>query len=75
MFGDVVGISLLAPCRFRLRRRRGDGWERFTFDAQPRSAYVLADAARWEWEHSIPPVAALRYSITLRNLLQEPQPR
>ena len=26
-FGDVVGVSLLSACRFRLRRRRGGGWE------------------------------------------------
>ena len=26
VFGDVVGISLLAPCRFRLRRPAGDAW-------------------------------------------------
>jgi hypothetical protein len=36
--------------------------------ATPRSAYLLSGPARWEWEHSIPPVDALRYSITFRNL-------
>lgn len=67
-FGEVVGISLLAPCTFRLRRRAGEGWERVNLVAAPRSAYLLSGAARDEWEHSIPPVDALRYSVTYRNL-------
>ena len=37
-FGDVIGISLLAPCTFRLRRKVGDKWERRTLQADPRSA-------------------------------------
>ena len=27
-FGDVIGVSLVSPCTFRMRRRRGSGWER-----------------------------------------------
>jgi len=34
----------------------------------PRSAYALRGAARSEWEHSIPPLSALRYSVTFRSL-------
>ena len=69
VFGEIVGISLLAPCVFRLRRARGDGkWERVSITAEPRSAYLLSGASRSEWEHSIPAVEALRYSITYRNL-------
>jgi alkylated DNA repair dioxygenase AlkB len=68
VFGEVAGLSLLARCAFRLRRRNGAGWERTTLTVEPRSVYLLAGAARTEWEHSIPPVAALRYSITFRNL-------
>jgi alkylated DNA repair dioxygenase AlkB len=67
-FGEIVGISLVSPCVFRLRRRVGDGWERVSLTAEPRSAYLLRGAARTEWEHSISPVDALRYSITFRNL-------
>jgi alkylated DNA repair dioxygenase AlkB len=68
VFGEVVGISLLTPCVFRLRRETGAGWERASLTAEPRSAYLLRGASRTEWEHSIPPVDALRYSITFRNL-------
>ncbi|HEX8459349.1 MAG TPA: alpha-ketoglutarate-dependent dioxygenase AlkB [Pyrinomonadaceae bacterium] len=69
VFGEVVGISLLAPCVLRLRRARGERkWERVNVTAAPRSAYFLSGEARSVWEHSIPPVEALRYSITFRNL-------
>lgn len=67
-FGDVIGISLLAPARLRFRRRRGAGWQRCDLAAEPRSAYLLRGPARSEWEHSIPGVAALRYSVTFRSL-------
>ncbi len=67
VFGDVIGLSLLAPCTFRFRRKAGGRWERFSFVAEPRSAYLLRGASRTEWEHSIPAVDGLRYSITFRN--------
>ncbi len=68
VFGEVIGISLLTPCTFRLRRKVGDAWERVSLTADPRSAYLLSGASRTEWEHSIPAVDALRYSVTFRNL-------
>jgi alkylated DNA repair dioxygenase AlkB len=71
VFGQVVGISLLAPCTFRLRRAMGGQWERVNVVADPRSAYLLSGPARSEWEHSIPPVDALRYSVTFRNLRED----
>jgi alkylated DNA repair protein (DNA oxidative demethylase) len=68
VFGDVVGVSLLAPAPLRFRRRAGSKWERFTLTAEPRSAYLLRGDARHEWEHSIPQLDTLRYSVTLRTL-------
>jgi alkylated DNA repair dioxygenase AlkB len=67
VFGDVIGISLGAPCRFRFRRNQGSGWERRSLTLMPRSAYLLRGPARQDWQHSIPPVEALRYSITFRS--------
>jgi alkylated DNA repair dioxygenase AlkB len=67
-FGRVVGLSLLSPCAFRLRRRAGDKWERISVLAEPGSAYLLSGPARSEWEHSIPPVERLRYSVTFREV-------
>lgn len=71
VFGQVVGVSLLAPCVFRFRRAAGEKWERANLIAAPRSAYLLNGAARSIWEHSIAPVKALRYSITFRSLRED----
>jgi alkylated DNA repair dioxygenase AlkB len=68
VFGDVIGISLVSPCLFRFRRKAGTSWERYSLTAEPRSIYLLRGASRSEWEHSIPAVDALRYSITFRSL-------
>ncbi|HEX4097896.1 MAG TPA: alpha-ketoglutarate-dependent dioxygenase AlkB [Caulobacteraceae bacterium] len=73
-FGEVVGVSLLAPCTLRFRRRGSGGWERAKLQAEPRSAYLLSGPARSEWEHSIAPMRELRYSITFRRLLQTSLP-
>ena len=70
-FDEVVGVSLLSPCAFRFRRKTGETWARRSLIAPPRSAYLLSGPARSEWEHSIPPVEALRYSITFRTLAPE----
>ncbi|AZO46060.1 alpha-ketoglutarate-dependent dioxygenase AlkB [Mesorhizobium sp. M7D.F.Ca.US.005.01.1.1] len=67
-FEDVAGVSLLAPCIFRLRRKSGAKWDRRTIGVEPRSAYLMTGPSRTEWEHSIPPVDLHRYSITLRTL-------
>jgi len=67
MFGDIVGVSLVAPCRFRLRLRQGTRWQRASLIADPRSAYLLSGASRTQWEHSIPPLDRLRHSVTFRN--------
>ncbi|MER8909999.1 alpha-ketoglutarate-dependent dioxygenase AlkB [Mesorhizobium sp. M0854] len=67
-FEAVAGVSLLAACSFRLRRKNGTRWDRKTVTVDPRSAYLMTGAARNEWEHSISPVAEHRYSITLRTL-------
>lgn len=69
VFGETVGVSLLSPCVLRLRRKVGERkWERTYLTAEPRSAYLLSGPARADWEHSIPPMDAPRYSITFRNL-------
>jgi alkylated DNA repair dioxygenase AlkB len=72
-FGDVIGISLLASCTFRLRRKRDTIWMRRSLTAEPRSAYLLRGDSRMEWEHSIPPLETLRYSITFRTLRERPR--
>ena len=68
VFEDVLGISLLSACSFRFRRKTVEGWERFTQILEPRSGYLLHGVVRDQWEHSIPPVDELRYSVTFRSL-------
>ena len=69
MFEEVVAVSFGAACRLRLRRREAGRWERWSTDIAPRSLYRLRGPARHEWEHSIPPVPALRYSVTFRTFV------
>ena len=67
-FKEVFGLSLRSACKLRFRRRHGDKWERFSLPAEPRSLYLMQDEARHDWEHSIPAVDGLRYSITFRTM-------
>ncbi|MEI9419549.1 alpha-ketoglutarate-dependent dioxygenase AlkB, partial [Mesorhizobium sp. Cs1321R2N1] len=71
VFGDVASISLLSSCIFRLRRRTVKSFERNTLVAEPRSVYLLRGPSRTEWQHSIPGIESLRYSVTFRNVLEE----
>jgi hypothetical protein len=32
----------------------------------------MRDAIRWEWQHSMPPMRELRYSITMRTRAAAP---
>jgi DNA oxidative demethylase len=78
IFGEVVaGLSLAAACRMKFRpyvpaaNVRPDTPARRTtheITMQPRSGYLLAGEARRSFEHSIPPVGSLRYSVTFRTL-------
>jgi alkylated DNA repair protein (DNA oxidative demethylase) len=69
MFGTpIVGVSLLAPCSLRFQQRGAELRRTYRLELEPRSAYALTGAARWSWQHSIPPTTALRYSVTFRTL-------
>lgn len=78
MFGDVIaGISLLTSSRMKFRPyvspadvpSRGSP-RRTTHEVElaPRSGYLITGVTRRDFEHSIPAVAGLRYSITFRTL-------
>lgn len=67
-FEHVVGVSLGATAAMRFRRRTDDGFARRMLPLPSRGAYHLQDEARYGWEHSIAPLAATRWSITLRSL-------
>jgi hypothetical protein len=67
-FGVIVGVSLLRLATMRFRRRKDNGWMRISHILKPRSIYILEGESRSLWEHSIPPLGALRYSLTFRTL-------
>jgi len=76
-YGVIAGLSLLSPCRMKLRPYRRPGIRRpegerraatHEITLQPRSAYLMAGPARQAYEHHIPAVGALRYSVTFRTL-------
>jgi alkylated DNA repair dioxygenase AlkB len=69
MFGTpVIGVSLLAPCTMKFRRKIGEEYEVEPLLLEPRSLYLIGGEARTKWQHSIPPIKQLRYSISMRTL-------
>ena len=67
----IAGVSLGSVARLRFRPwppRDPSKDDILTLELAPRSAYRMAHAARWGWQHSVPPVPALRYSVTMRTV-------
>jgi alkylated DNA repair dioxygenase AlkB len=73
----VAGISLLSSCRMKFRPYVRSGAETPTpvrrlatheITLERRSAYLMTAESRNDYEHHIPAVKDLRYSITLRTL-------
>ena len=73
----VAGISLLSACRMKFRPYRSPAMSapassRRSATAEirlaRRSAYLMTQQARSAYEHHIPPVVELRYSVTFRTL-------
>ena len=73
----VAGLSLVSACRMKLRpyvtprdvpKLSSPRKTTHEIELLPRSAYLITGAARQAYEHSIPPVESLRYSITFRTL-------
>lgn len=74
VFGPTVfGVSLATPCKFKLRLQK-EPRRVFQISLAPRSLYVMTGDARSLWEHSIPPVQVLRYSVTYRMLKRKGKP-
>ena len=66
----IAGVSLGSTARLRFRPYPPDGPNKgdiIALDLAPRSAYVMRGVARWGWQHSVPPVPGLRYSVTMRT--------
>ncbi|HEV7391431.1 MAG TPA: alpha-ketoglutarate-dependent dioxygenase AlkB [Burkholderiales bacterium] len=75
-FEVIVGISLAALCRMRLRPYRPGERNRredvIALELEPRSAYRICGTARWGWQHSVAATKDLRYSITFRTARAAP---
>ena len=76
-YAIVAGVSLLSACRMRFRRYDSPGavsgprprrTATHELQLEPRSAYLMTGASRQAYEHHIPAVSSLRYSITFRTL-------
>lgn len=76
-YGITAGVSLLSSCRMKFRpyvtpvRHAAAGAKRIathTLTLERRSAYLMTGPSRNDYEHHVPPVPALRYSITFRTL-------
>jgi len=72
-FEIVIGISLSGACRMRFKPIKGGKITSITLE--PGSGYVMRGPVRWEYQHSIPPVKELRYSITFRTLRKSRPPQ
>jgi alkylated DNA repair dioxygenase AlkB len=70
----VVGLSLLSSCRMKFRpyvspgeQARSRRTATHEVILERRSAYLMTGESRNGYEHHIPPVSTLRYSITFRT--------
>ena len=66
-FGTIIGISLASASRMRFKPYKAEG-KPVSLTLEPRSIYLMRGPARWKFQHSIPAVKELRYSITFRTL-------
>ena len=71
----VAGISLWSDCRMKFRPYRSPSEPPSTrrsathdIALDRRSAYLMTGESRQAYEHHIPPVAEMRYSVTFRTL-------
>jgi alkylated DNA repair dioxygenase AlkB len=67
----IAGVSLGSTARLRFRPwppRDPKKDDIVALELAPRSAYRMAQTARWGWQHSVPAVTALRYSVTMRTV-------
>jgi alkylated DNA repair dioxygenase AlkB len=69
-FETIIGISLGSACRMRLKPYNAEG-KVLSVLLDPRSIYAMRGPARREFQHSIPAVKSLRYSITFRTLVKK----
>jgi alkylated DNA repair dioxygenase AlkB len=65
-FDAIIGISLGSSCRIRLKPYKRSG-QIISITLDRRSAYIMRGVVRWNYQHGIPPVKELRYSVIFRT--------
>lgn len=69
VFESIAGVSLASACELQWRRWPPGAREPVLgLQVAPRSLYLMRGESRWGWQHRVPAVKALRYSITFRTL-------
>ncbi len=68
VYKTIIGISLGAPCMIQFRTKATEERRVFEKLLMPRSAYIITDSARDDWQHRIPATKSERFSYTLRSL-------
>lgn len=67
-YGIIAGLSLAGVGTLRFRPYLAqDARHTVSLELAPRSLYVMRGPIRHAWQHSMPPMRGLRYSITLRT--------
>jgi len=69
-FETIAGVSLGHEAVLRFRPYPPEPAARgrvLELTVAPRSIYRISGAARWGWQHALPPVKDLRWSITFRT--------
>jgi alkylated DNA repair dioxygenase AlkB len=83
-FEVIIGISLASAARMRFKPYKRGGRKSvgaepagkiLSLILEPRSIYMMRGATRWKFQHSIPAVESLRYSITFRSLREKREQR
>lgn len=67
----IAGVSLGSEATLRFRPYPPDVAAKrhaVQLEVAPRSIYRMEGAARWGWQHCVPPVRSQRWSITFRTL-------
>jgi alkylated DNA repair protein (DNA oxidative demethylase) len=67
----VIGISLGSAAMMRFSKPPELGGASLDIMIPPRSLYLMSGEARHVYQHSLPPVQATRWSITLRTFSEE----
>jgi alkylated DNA repair dioxygenase AlkB len=68
VYETIIGISLGGACTIQFKTQSIEAPRVFERCLMPRSAYILRDETRDDWQHRIPPTKTERFSLTFRSL-------